>query len=79
MSAGYIIHEAKRIQPKDGLKRAETCSCVIVQYSTINFVMFRLLVIYFVFRFLYSWKIIFKMELLVGALNSGSYESSLFL
>ena len=28
MSSGYITLNAKRIQPEDGLKRAETCSCV---------------------------------------------------
>jgi len=28
LSSGYITHKAKRKQPEDGLKRAETCSCV---------------------------------------------------
>jgi len=25
---GYITHKAKRIQPEDGLRKAETCRCV---------------------------------------------------
>jgi len=29
LSSGYINLKAKRTQPEDGLKRAETCSCVI--------------------------------------------------
>jgi len=28
LSSGYITHKAKRIQPEDGLKRTETCSCI---------------------------------------------------
>ena len=34
LSSGYMTLQAKQIQPADGLKRAETCSCVT--YYTIE-------------------------------------------
>ena len=34
LSSGYFTLKAKQIQPDDGLKRAEICSCII--YCTIE-------------------------------------------
>jgi len=51
LSSGYITNKTKRTQPEDGVKKWPKHVFVkhIVQHSTINFVVFRLIVTYFVF------------------------------